>query len=172
MKIATVTAGQRGHVDAVLTEVAERLTHGKFLLAGVVKARPERRWLDPCDMDLALLPFGRPIRISRNLGSQSSSCRLDAGALEEAAVAVEATIANEPVDLLVINKFGQREAEGYGLRAAIAAALERGIPVLIGVPEGHRAAFARFADGLSEALPPEVDAVLTWCRAARAVDAM
>lgn len=167
MRIATLTADRRGAVDAVLSEVARRLTAEGFGLAGVVRAPATRDLHDHCDMDLAVLPLGVAVRISQDLGKAATSCRLDAAALEEAAAAVETSLARGPVDLLIVNKFGQREAEGRGFRPAIALALERGIPVLVGVPEGHRAAFARFAEDLAVALPVAAEPVLDWCRGAR-----
>lgn len=163
MRIATVTADQRGLVDAVLAEVAERLVGERVRLAGVVRAPATGVHAHRCDMDLAVLSTDRAIRITQDLGAHSASCRLDAGALESAVAAVEASLAR-PVDLLILNKFGQREAEGRGFRDVIGAALARDIPVLLGLPQTQRAAFDRFAAGLSQALPPDPTAILAWCR--------
>ncbi|MBL8702460.1 MAG: DUF2478 domain-containing protein [Alphaproteobacteria bacterium] len=163
MKIATVTADRRGLVDDVLAEVAGRLAGERVRLAGVVRAPATGPLAHRCDMDLAVLSTDRAIRITQDLGAHSASCRLDAGALEDAVAAVEASLQG-PVDLLILNKFGQREADGHGFRAVIGAALARDIPVLLGLPLAQRAAFDRFAAGLAEALPPDATSILDWCR--------
>ncbi len=91
---------------------------------------------------------------------------MDAGALEEAAGLASARLAAHGGDLVVLNKFGISEAEGRGFRSLIAEALERDLPVLVGLPEVHRTAFERFADGMATVLPPEEAAVAAWCREA------
>ena len=50
--------------------------------------------------------------------------------------------------------------------ALISEALARGVPVLTGLSETHRAAFDRYADGMATILAPTEDAVMDWCNAA------
>ena len=66
-----------------------------------------------------------------------------------------------------MNKFGKQEADGRGLAGTIATALERGMPVLVGVNGLNLPPFLEFAGGLAQALPPERQAVLDWCLSAR-----
>ena len=47
-------------------------------------------------------------------------------------------------DLLVLNKFGKVEAEGRGLLDLVAMAVDRGVPVVIGVPVRNLEALAQF----------------------------
>lgn len=56
----------------------------------------------------------------------------------------DSSLEHEP-DLLVLNKFGKVECEGGGLRDLIASAIDRGIPVMIGVPRRNLEAWRRFA---------------------------
>lgn len=63
----------------------------------------------PCDMGPRLLPGGRTIRISQSLGAGSRGCRLDAGALEFAAVKVGRTLSCG-ADHMIVNRFGKLEA--------------------------------------------------------------
>ncbi len=66
--------------------------------------------------------------------------------------------------LLILNKFGRQESCGRGMVPVIAAAMERGLPVLTaGAPE-QRAAFLDFAGDMAQKLPPA--AAAAWCRAA------
>ena len=52
-------------------------------------------------------------------------------------------------DLLILNKFGKVEAEGRGLLDLVAMAVDRGIPVVIGVPIRNLAPWRDFAGGMS-----------------------
>ena len=65
--------------------------------------------------------------------------------------------------LLIVNKFGKREAEGGGFRPLIAAALERGLPVLVGLGERNAEAFDAFAGDMAETLDPSEAALIAWC---------
>lgn len=157
-------SGEAG--DLLLTEVADALTGQGLRLAGMVQANrpaPERC---ACAMSLRDLASGREIPISQDLGREARGCRLDAAALEEAAGLIEASLAEAP-ELLILNKFGKREAEGGGFRAAIAKAVEAGIPVLIGVNGANLPAWEAFAERDALMLPGERGAILDW--AGRAV---
>lgn len=163
MKIAAVASRSPGKIDHMLSEVAMHLRDEGIRICGIVQTNVERARQCRCDMDLLVLPTGPTIRISQDLGRNSRGCRLDAGALEQAVFHVEAALSGQ-VDLLIINKFGKRESEGRGFRAVIADALQRGIPVLVGVSEIADGDFRRFAHDLAEDLPDDADVVLDWCR--------
>jgi Protein of unknown function (DUF2478). len=114
-------------------------------------------------MDLQVLGRTEVVRISQNLGDESSGCRLDPDGLETAVGLVEATLAGGP-RLLILNKFGKAEIEGRGFRSLIGQALEQGIPVLMGLKALNRDGFEAFAEGMAEALPADLEAILGWCR--------
>lgn len=166
MALASITVTGRGRTDRLLDSVVARLIDDGVRVAGALRAMGRADGTGHCDSDLRLLPEGPVVRITQDLGAGSAACRLDAGALEEAVGLAGARLAADEPDLLVLNKFGLSEAEGRGFRTLIAEALGRGVPVLIGVPEAHRAAFDRFAEGMAIALPPEEDAIVDWCRGA------
>jgi hypothetical protein len=111
------------------------------------------------------------MRITQHLGTESAACRMDAGAFEEAVGLVTSRLQAGDADLVVLNKFGLREAEGHGFRTVIAEALGRGVPVLTGVSDTHKAAFERFAEGTATHLEPREDAILAWCRSVVGRDA-
>ena len=118
-----------------------------------------------CDMDVRVLPNGPEIQITQSLGEGSTGCRLNLAGIAEAVAKVEQSdIAG--AGLFVLNKFGPQEAEGHGLCEAIGAALEHGIPVLVGVGKGSHAALEGFVDGMAEAPPPEPEAIYGWCKKA------
>lgn len=157
--IATVS----GTGDRLLSGVAEVLLAEGLPIAGAVQMNRDGDDRRTCTMELQVLHGDRRICISQNLGAGSSGCRLDSVALEEAAGQVAAALALGP-RLLILNKFGKAEAEGRGFRPLIGQALASGCAVLTAVNPRNLADFNSFADGMAEALPPDHDALLDWCR--------
>lgn len=164
MKLGYVTLQGRGLIDLLLADVVQRLEAYGMVLAGTVQTNIHRDDRPLCDMDLRLLPDGPVVRISVDRGAQARGCRLDAGVLEQSVLWVSSAL--EKAEFLVVNKFGKQEAEGKGLIGAIADALERGLPVLVGVNGLNLPAFLEFADGIATELPPEAAQVTDWCLAA------
>lgn len=160
MKLAYVKSEGRGITDAFLAEVAQRLSRDGVRLAGTVQFNRDRSDRSKCDMDLKILSDGPLLRISEDRGAAAKGCVISSGALEQAVMEVERRL--EGANLLIINKFGKREAEGRGLRPIIAEAFAQGIPVLVGVNALNNDAFIEFSGGMAEALPPNLGLVLEW----------
>lgn len=161
MKLGYVSLTGRGATDAFLATVAAALKARGKRLAGTVQSNVERFDRRHCDMDLRILPDGPTVRISEDRGDLARGCRLDSGALEQTVADVMARL--HGAELLIVNKFGKRECEGRGLVPAIGAALEAGIPVLVGVNALNLSHFLDFAGDLAIALPPDTAAVIDWC---------
>ena len=161
MNIAYAMPPGRGDTDRLLSKLAWHLESRGLRVCGTVQANTNRLYDGPCDMDVRVLPEGPVIRISQDLGPGARGCRLDSAALETAVGLVETRL-EHGADVLVVNKFGKHEAEGRGFRAAIADALSRDIPVLVGLNELNRPAFEAFTDGMAERLPPELDRLEAW----------
>ncbi|SEL19554.1 Protein of unknown function [Roseovarius azorensis] len=162
MQIAFVHATARGAVDDTLRTVTDMLRARGHRLAGVLPVPctdPDRH---ACDMDLIDLASGACLPIAQRLGRGSTGCRLDGAAIEMAAMAVAGGLATAPADLLILNRFGKQEATGHGFHPVIVTALERGMPVLLGVNDLNRPAFEIFADGLATELPDAPFAVCDW----------
>ena len=167
MKLAVVSSTVRGEIDTLMSKTATRLQASGARLSGVAKVLENNQGeapdsADDCDMDLRVLPDGPQIRITQSLGQGSRACRLNPVALTQAVAAVEQNSA-QSFDLFILNKFGPQEAEGHGFCAAIGAALERDIPVLVGVASSCREAFDTFAEGMAEDLQPDAEAIHKWC---------
>lgn len=164
MNIAFIHVTSRGAVDVTLRSVAATLRKEGRRLVGVL---PEP-CLDPdrhvCDMDLFDLASGERLHISQKLGRHSTGCRLDSAAIEAAAMAVAKGLAasRDVPDLMLLNRFGKQEATGHGFHPVIVHALDRGVPVLVGVNDTNRPAFEAFAAGLAAELPDDPSAVLGW----------
>lgn len=156
---------QQGQADQLLSDVAARLQNEDIVLAGAVQTNIEFDPDRPCHMDLRILNRPEIIRISQDLGRQSSGCRLDPNGLERAAGLVSADLDASP-QLLIVNKFGKQEAEGRGFRPVIGKALTTGIPVLTTVGPSTLDAFERFAEGFGDRIGANFADVLKWCRTA------
>jgi nucleoside-triphosphatase THEP1 len=163
MRIAYVSLQGRGRTDQLIAEVADRLTADGLRLAGTVQSNHERPNRKKCDMDLRVLPDGPVVRISEDRGDLARGCILDSGALEQTVHEVERRL--DGADILIVNKFGKREAEGKGLAPVIAEALHRGLPVLVGVNGLNLAALLSFAEEEIQGLPTSAEAVADWCLA-------
>lgn len=166
MKIAVVSSDIRGETDRLISEVARDLESQGATLAGIVKVlEDDAQPPEDCDMDVRVLPDGPNITITQSLGKESMGCRLDPGAIANAVSRVERN-PMDSTDLFILNKFGPEEAAGRGFCAVIGMALERDIPVLVGVGKASREALDTFVDGLAETLPPNRDAIRNWCQTA------
>lgn len=163
--ICAVLRGEARAADALFARVAERAGRAGLSLAGALQRDASRAGRSRCDMDLLDLASGRRIRISEDRGDLAEACRLDTGALTEAAAMIERSIRAVTPNLVILNKFGKAEAEeGGGLRDAIVAALEADVPVLIGVSPAYAAALEAFAGDLLAYAADEA-AVWRWLEA-------
>ncbi len=160
--IAYTKSEQKGEMDALLTQLANRLMSAGVRPAGIVQINTDRHYDHRCDMDVRVLPDGPLLRISQSLGKEARGCRLDLNALETAVAEVERTLLGK-VDILIVNKFGKMEAEGRGFRGVIAEAVMLGIPVICGVNSLNAEAFEEFASGEATEIQGDMDALLRWC---------
>lgn len=161
MKIAYTMGSGRGDTDLLLAGFAEALAQKGVRCAGTVQINTDCGEGRPCDMDVRLLPDGPVLRISQSLGPEARGCRLNPDALERSVAQVAATL-DDGAQLLIVNKFGKQEADGRGFRDVIAAALERDIPVLVGLNKLNAPAFSAFTAGMGEALAPTPEALAAW----------
>lgn len=160
MPIAYVSLKGRGATDACIAAAVERLRAQGVRLAGTVQTDRPRDDRDVCDMDLTVLPDGPVFRINQDRGALARGCRLDGGALEQAVTEVAPRMAGAKV--LVVNKFGKLEAQGHGYVPLIVQAMDRNMPVLIGVNAMNLPDLLAFCDGMATALPPDPGAIADW----------
>ncbi|SDD97040.1 Protein of unknown function [Paracoccus isoporae] len=145
---------------ALMRDQAVRLAAAGIAVRGALQTSDAAADECHCAMTLRILGDDGPdVMISQDLGRESRGCRLDTGALESAAQRVLETLPE--AELLILNKFGKQEILGRGMVSVIAAAMERGLPVLISVAPQQQAEFAEFAGGLATKVKPaDLDA---WC---------
>ncbi len=164
--IAALVYADGIYPDRAIARAIEPLRELGVALAGALQLEstdlPGRH---PCDMLLQDLSSGEVTAIAEHRGSEARGCRLDVGLLTDLAESVAFSLYNEEPRLLVVNKFGKIEADGGGLRGAIAEAVDLGIPVLVGVPARNLDRWRAFAGPLAVELPAEPAAITAWLEA-------
>lgn len=153
-----------------LASIIERLQAAGFAIGGMNSADTEGGpWECRRPMYLRDLLTGETIKISQDLGPAAAGCALDTGQLALAGQFIHRAI-EAGVSLIVVNKFGAREAAGEGLRDELFAAAEAGVPVLTTVKPELVDAWCDFVGELGQVLAPQAEAVEAWCRAVCAAD--
>jgi len=159
--VAAIVYANEVYPDAVFKTLVQRGRALGLTLAGVLQHQAfvggDRR----CDVILEDLASGHRTALFENRGAGARGCRLDEAALAEATARVEGSFEQAP-HLLVLNKFGKVECDGGGLRDLIASAIDRGIPVIIGVPERNLDAWRSFAGDFSCELPDDAGRIAAW----------
>lgn len=92
---------------------------------------------------------------------EAGACGLNQSVLTESSAILRRALA-KPVDILVVEKFGESEQQGIGLADDILAAMAEGIPTLVAVPEAAKPIWEEFTGGLSALLPAEFSALESW----------
>lgn len=157
--VAAIVYANEAYPDTIFSAIVDRCRARGLSLAGVLQHQAFEDADRRCDVILEDLTSGYRTPIFEDRGAGASGCRLDEAALAEATARVEGSLENAP-RLLVLSKFGKVECDGGGLRDLIASAIDRGIPVIIGVPQRNLDTWREFAgefavefcDGAPEAL--------------------
>lgn len=166
--IAAVVYPDGVYPDRLLRQVLAPLRDRGVPLAGVLQV--EQQPADdchPCDVLVEELAGGGTVALADNRGKHARGCRLDVAGLTELAEAVQSSLQVDEPRLLVLNKFGKIEADGGGLREAIADAVALGIPVLVGVPLRNLESWRAFAGDLATELAPDAAAIGRWLESHR-----
>ena len=169
MRIGYTLTGPGEGIDATFAALARHLAAEGRRVTGAVQhtARDAEGRLSA--MELHLMPEGTAVNLAQDLGTGARGCRLDPGALEQAVQTLSGRLA-AGADLLIVPRFGEREAEGRGFRGLIAEALGADIPVLVGVSREAAPAFAAFAGGTAERLAADPDTLHAWATGRRAAE--
>lgn len=135
-------------------------------LAGVLQHQAFEGDDRRCDVVLEDLATCHRTALFEDRGAGARGCRLDEAALAEATARVEGSLEQAP-QLLVLNKFGKVECEGGGLRDLIASAIDRGVPVIVGVPQRNLEAWRDFAGEFAIELAADEAEVQQWVEGLR-----
>jgi len=160
--IAAIVYSDGVYPDRIIACAIEPLRAAGLPLAGALQVEPVAAGRHPCDMLLEELASGDVHAIAEHRGREARGCRLDVGLLTEIGEAVLQSLHDEQPRLLVINKFGKIEADGGGLRQAVAEAVDLGIPVLVGVPTRNLDRWRAFAGSFAVELTADESDVERW----------
>lgn len=139
-----------------------RIIQGQgYLTRGLVQRNAPIAEACACTMTLVDLHSNREYRISQDLGSGSTCCRVDTSAVAEAGSVLRQAMASE-TDLIVVNKFGKLEAQGLGLADEMLAIMAQGIPLLTSVEPPLLERWRDFTGGLAVELPPACGTLMRW----------
>lgn len=130
-------------------------------VAGLVQLNTFERDPGKCDMAVEELFSGTVLQLSEDCGKESRGCRLDRSILTEAAGLLLSALEERP-DIMILNKFGKVEAEGEGLRDALAKAVELEVPIVVGVPFRNVDQWRIFAGDLAEECQTDSPRIRDW----------
>lgn len=144
-----------------ISELGYRLRDTGAVVAGIVAYHATREGTPRCDMEIEELSSRIILQLADDQTPQPAGCRVDPAAMQDAAALISAAFQKCP-ELLIVNKFGQLEADGGGLADVITEAIDLGIPVIVGVPERHVARWREFTGGLAEEAMIDSPRVQQW----------
>lgn len=166
--VAAIVFGLRDDPDALLEDFAADVAASGIVVSGVIQ---NGRCADRRGLTCRLLPSGRTVRLSQELGPLSTACSLDAARLIDAGAAVDPDLLPPGTGLVIFNRFGKLEEQGRGFRDHIANLALQGIPLIIAVAESRFESWNRYVGGLSVKLPCRRSAVDRWWRMVTGADA-
>jgi hypothetical protein len=168
LPVAAIVYANEAYPDAVFSTLIGRCRALGLSLAGVLQHQVSEAADRRCDVVLEDLTSGHRTALFEDRGAGARGCRLDEAALAAASARVEGSLEKAP-RLLVLNKFGKAECEGGGLLDLIASAIDRGIPVVIGVPRRNLGSWREFAGEFAIELSDDAREVELWLEGLRSV---
>ena len=159
--LVAIVYANEAYPQSTFERIVEDCRRRGLRVAGVLQHPVCSEAAGHCDVALEELTTGLRTDLFEDRGPGASGCRLDEAALAEVNGQVARSLDADP-DLLILNKFGKVEAEGRGLLDLVAMAVDRGIPVVIGVPIRNLAPWRDFAGGMSVEVGDDPSQVADW----------
>ncbi len=163
--IAAVVPPPGTRIDPLLREFVTSLLARGVRVRGLLQEACPESW--GCKFSLSDVETGKRYPISQNLGSQSTSCALDAAGIADA-TQVMRRIAAEGAELAVFNRFSGLEADGEGFADEMLQVMSQGIPVITIVQVANLPAWRHFTGGLACELGATLDELERWFAATHA----
>ncbi len=160
-RLAAIVFDREEDPDAPLRVFVEAAAARGLRIAGWLQQHEQAEDCACSDYSLVNAATGERLTVMQNLGREATGCRVDPGAIAQAARKLGDALAAQP-DLVVANRFGKLEAEGGGMIAEIGAAVADGAPLIVCVPLRFLDAWNAFASGLDVQLPPRSEAIEAW----------
>jgi nucleoside-triphosphatase THEP1 len=164
MRLAAVVYrdGESQQADAILLSIAEKMRQRGVRIAGAVQVNEQDVGARRCEFLLEDLATGQRTNTSDRAKAAQKGCRLDVAALEQAVGLAVASFTPD-VDLVIVNRFGKREADGRGFRPLIEAAALNDTPALVALNSELVPAWKEFVGGEVVTLSPREADVQRWC---------
>ena len=159
--LVAIVYANEAYPQSTFERIVEDCRRRRLRVAGVLQHPVCTETAGHCDVVLEELTTGLRTDLFEDRGPGASGCRLDVAALAEVNGQVARSLDADP-ELLILNKFGKVEAEGRGLLDLVAIAVDRGIPVVIGVPIRNLEAWRNFAGGMSVEFSGDPSEVTDW----------
>lgn len=151
-------------VDAILAaSVADARARG-LAVGGLLQRFGPRLGDGKRSMWVDDIQTAQTIRLDAPRGPGAQSCVLDPDALSRAACLLQRATESD-ADLIVVNRFGNAEADGRGLRAEFAGAICAGAAVLVAVRYSLLNDIEGFLGGPAYLLLPSPIAIANWAEA-------
>ena len=159
--VVAVVYANEAYPQSTFESLVEECRRRRLRVAGVLQHPVCSDVAGHCDVALEELTTGLRTDLFEDRGRGAGGCRLSVAALAEVNAQVARSLEAGP-ELLILNKFGKVEAEGRGLLDLVAAAIERDIPVVIGVPLRNLEAWRKFAGGMAVEFSSDPSELLDW----------
>ena len=143
--------------DALLRDFAAEVNADGIRAIGMIQAGQCADF----SLSAVLIHNGETLLLAQDPEPNGNGCRLDLARLSKAGERVAAVL-DHGADLLIVNRFGKREANGRGLAYLIDRALEADAPVIIAVSSEHFADWLKFSGGMSVKIRCDRQALETW----------
>ncbi len=149
-------------IDQLIEETVQLLKINGIRLAGYQLHEMSQNTNCCSSLHLESISNGEISRISQELGSGSSGCRLDPAALANLTNVVCSELTPQ-TQMLILNRFGRGESDGQGFRIAIEKAIGMGIPVLSAVRQEYVEPWRDFCGEYGIRIPSRFPSIISWC---------
>jgi hypothetical protein len=148
-------------VDQILAAAVAQIRERTIAVGGLLQHFGERLANGKRSMWMEDIVTGTLIRLDRPRGPGATACMLDPDALAQAACILQRATASG-AELLVVNRFGNAEADGRGMRSELADAICSGSAVLVAVRFSLLNDLEGFLGGPAHLLLPSPAAITVW----------
>jgi hypothetical protein len=148
-------------VGDILAEAIKLIRAQGITVAGLIQHFGDRLPNGKRSMWVEDVATGQSIRLDQPRGPGAVACMLDPDALMRCACLLQNAV-NSGADLIAVNRFGNAEADGSGLRAEIAEAICSDAAVLVPVRYSLLNDLEGFLGGPASLLLPSPVAIADW----------
>lgn len=157
--VAAIVHAEHGAADGLLADFAFGLRASGWRVHGLIQQNndsPGRESAMLVDLD-----GGECFPLFQNLGAGSTSCGLDEISVAAASAVLRRAL-SEKSDLVIVNRFGELEANGGGFAAEMLALMAEGVPLITVVGERYLNDWRHFTGGAAKELWPQREALEAW----------